>query len=169
MKNIPQIALLICLLLSSCTELSPLSSLLPPTPRQYGGNDYAVGEAKPYPQEVKLAQERLANFIRRANAQQRQLIEQHPYVAVQANELVAGEIWPLLRELASGRVRTLDYVQDQQNQPNYPVQFLLIFDARTRQLVTPDGVLTMDPPRNGSVAKFAGVKAIYAGTGWWGW
>ncbi|HYZ73645.1 MAG TPA: hypothetical protein VE641_11245 [Chthoniobacterales bacterium] len=167
MKHIPVIALLIPLLLSSCTEIS--SVLVPPGPKQYGTNDCAVGEARPYPQEVKLAQERLANFIRRANARQRQLLEQHPYVAVQANELVAGEIWPLLRELSSGRVRTLYYVQDQQNQPNYPVQFLLIFDARTRQLVGPDGVLTLDPPRNGSVAEFAGVNAIYAGTGRWGW
>ena len=164
MKNTPEIALLILLLLSSCTELSPL---LPASPKQYGANDYAVGEAKPYPQEVKLAQQRLANFIRRANPTQRQLLDQNPYVAVQANELVAGEVWPLLRELSSGRVRTMDYVQDQENQPNYPVEFLLLFDQRTRHLVGSDGVLIMDEPQKGSVSEFAGVKAIYAGTGWW--
>jgi hypothetical protein len=164
-KNIPQIVLLITLLLSSCTLVSPL---LPPSPKNYGGaNDYAVGEAQPYPQEVKLAKQRLANFIRRADPEQRQLLDQHPYVAVQANALVAGEIWPLERELASGRVRTMDYVQDQRNIPNYPVEFLLLFDQRTRRLVRPDGVLIMDEPRRGSVANFAGVKAIYAGTGWW--
>jgi hypothetical protein len=61
----------------------------------------------------------------------------------------------------------MDYVQDQQNIPNYPVEFLLLFDQRTRRLVRPDGVLIMDEPRRGSVANFAGVKAIYAGTGWW--
>jgi hypothetical protein len=164
-KNIPQIVLLITLLLSSCTLVSPL---LPPSPKNYGdANDYAVGEAQPYPQEVKLAKLRLANFIRRADPEQRQLLDQHPYVAVQANELVAGEIWPLERELASGRVRTMDYVQDQRNIPNYPVEFLLLFDQRTGRLVRPDGVLIMDEPRRGSVANFAGVKAIYAGTGWW--
>jgi hypothetical protein len=166
-KNIPQIALLITLFLTSCSDLETV--IVPPSPKAYGGNDSAVGEAKPYPQEVKLAQERLANFIRRANPKQKQLLAQNPVVAVQANELVAGEIWPLMRELASGRVRTLDYVQDQENQPNYPVEFLLLFDARTRQLASPDGVLIMDQPRNGSVANFAGVRAIYAGTGWWGW
>ena len=166
MKKIPQIALLITLLLSACTD-SPLSALLPPTPRQYGRNDYAVGEAQPYPQEVKLAKQRLANFIRRAGPKQKQLLDQNPYVAVQANQLLAGEIWPLLRELSSGRVRTIDYVQDLENQPNYPVEFLLLFDQRSGRLVQSDGVLIMDEPRRGSVADFAGVKAIYAGTGWW--
>jgi hypothetical protein len=163
-KNISQIALLISLFLSSCTLLSPL---VPPTPVQYGSNDYAVGEAKPYPQEVKLAEKRLANFVRRADPGQRQLLDQMPVVAVQATALVAGEIWPLQRGLASGRVRTINYVQDQKNLPNYQVEFLLLFDQRTGRLVRPDGILIMDEPRRGSVAKFAGVKAVYAGTGWW--
>ena len=168
MKNIPKIGLLIALFLSSCTNLGLLSPLLPPSPKGYGSNDYAVGEAKPYPQEVKLAQQRLANFIRRADSRQRQRLEQNPYVAVQANELVAGEIWPLLRELASGRARAIQfYTQDFHNQSAYPVKFLLLFDARTQRLVQPDGVLIIDTPSRGSVADFAGVKAIYAETGWW--
>jgi hypothetical protein len=134
---------------------------------QYGDNDYAVGEARPYPQEVKLAEQRLANFIRRADPKQRQLLDQNPYVAVQANELLAGEDWPLLRELSSGRVRTMDYVQDLQNMANYPVKFLLLFDQRTGRLVRSEGVLVMDVPHRGSVGDFAGTRAIYAGTGWW--
>ena len=165
MKNIPQIALLTALLLSSCTEINNV--VLPPAPRQYGTNDYAVGEAQPYPQEVKLAKQRLANFIRRADPKQRRLLDQHPYVAVQATELVAGDVWPLLRQLSSGRVNTTQYVQDLQNQSNYWVKFLLLFDQRTQHLLRSDGVLIMEEPRRGSVAEFAGVKAIYAGTGWW--
>jgi hypothetical protein len=165
-KNIARIALLFTLLLSSCTE-SPLSFLLPPTPSQYGTNDYAVGEAQPYPHEVILAKKRLANFIRRAGPKQRQVLDQNPYVAVQANELLAGEVWPLLRQLSSGRVKTMQYVQDLQNQSNYWVKFLLLFDGRTQRLLRSDGVLIMDEPQKGSVANFAGTKAIYAGTGWW--
>ena len=167
MKHIRKIPLLLTLLLSSCTNLGLLAPLVPPEPRQYGAKDYAVGEAQPYPQEVKLAKQRLANFIRRADPKQRQLLDQNPYVAVQATQLVAGEIWPLLRELSSGRVRTMGYVQDLQNQPNYPVLFLLLFDQRTGHLVQSDGVLIMDEPRRGSLGDFAGVRAIYAGTGWW--
>ena len=168
MKNIPQIASLVVLFLSSCTNLGLLSPLLPPSPKQYSTNDYAVGEAEPYPQEVKLAQRRLANFIRRANPRQKQLLEENPYVAVQANELAAGEIWPLLRELSSGRARAMQYyTQDFKNQSAYPVKFLLLFDERTQHLVRRDGVLIIDTPSRGAVAEFAGVKAIYAETGWW--
>jgi hypothetical protein len=164
-RTIPQIALLITLVLSACTEVG---SLLPPAPRQYGYNDYAVGEAQAYPQEVILAKKRLANFLRRATSpRQKQVLEQNPYVAVQAGQLVAGEIWPLMRELSSGRVRTNNYVYDLQNTPNYPVEFVLLFDQRTQRLVRPDGVLIMTDPQRGSVADFAGVKAIYAGSGWW--
>ena len=164
MKILGPIALLMPLFLSSCTAVSVL---LPPSPQKYGANDYAVGEAQPYPQEVKLGKERLQNFIRRANRQQRQLLDQNPYVAVQANELVAGEDWPLLREVASGRVRTAHYSQDLENQSAYPVKFLLIYDARTQRLVRPEGVLVMDTPGRGIVGSFAGIKAVYAGTGWW--
>ena len=168
MKNIPKIVLLTALLLSSCTNLGLLSPLVPPSPKGYGTNDYAVGEAQPYPQEVKLAQRRLANFIRRATPRQKQLLEQNQFVAVQAYELTAGEIWPLLRELASGRARAMQYyIQDFRNQSAYPVKFLLLFDSRNERLVRPDGVLILDTPPRGSVAEFAGVKAIYAETGWW--
>jgi hypothetical protein len=163
-KTLSRSLLVLSLFLSSCTLVQPL---LPPIPKSYGPNDYAVGEGRPYPQEVQLARQRLENFIRRANPAQKALLNRNPYVAVQASELVAGEIWPLLRELSSGRVRTIYYTQDFQNQPAYPVKFLLIFDARTQRLVSKTGVLVMDTPGRGSVAQFAGIKAIYAGTGWW--
>jgi hypothetical protein len=162
-KNILQIALLISLFLSSCTVLLP-----PGPPQKYGANDYAVGEAEPYPQEVKLGRRRLENFIRRANPRQKQLLAENLYVAVQANELVAGEDWPLLRELASGRARAGQYyMQDFRNLSNFPVKFLLIYDARTERLVNRIGALVVDTPNLGQVASFTGVRAVYAGTGWW--
>jgi len=40
---------------------------------------------------VSLAKLRLRNFLRRANAQQRLSLNQSPYVAIQANEIEAGE------------------------------------------------------------------------------
>jgi hypothetical protein len=162
-KNILQIPLLLSLFLSSCTVLVP-----PGPPQKYGADDYAVGQAEPYPQEVKLGRQRLENFIRRANPKQKQLLAENPYVAVQANELVAGEDWPLLRELASGRARASQYyMQDFRNLPNFPVKFLLIYDTRTERLVKSIGVLVVDTPNLGQVASFTGVRAVYAGTGWW--
>jgi hypothetical protein len=134
----------------------------------WGSNDYAIGEAQPYPQEVQLAKLRLRNFLRRANPQQRLAVQRNPYVAIQANEITAGEDWPLLRELSTGQVRATDlYASDFRNRSAFGVKFLLIFNSRTGQLLKPIGVLAADTPLRGAVGQFAGVKAIYGGTGWW--
>jgi hypothetical protein len=141
---------------------------MPFGPKGYGPNDYALGEARPYPQEVSLAKLRLRNFLRRANAQQRLSLNQSPYVAIQANEITAGEDWGLLRELSSGRARAISlYASDFRNRSAFGVKFLLIFDRRTGRLLKPIGVLVADTPLRGKVGGFARVRAIYGGTGWW--
>jgi hypothetical protein len=161
-KRCAPLALLLTLLLSSCEVL------LPPAPEAYGPDDYAVGEARPYPQEVKLAKLRLRNFLRRASPQQRLAVNRNPYVAIQANEIEAGDDWRLLRELSGGQVRATDlYASDFRNRSAFPVKFLLIFNGHTGQLLKPIGVLVADTPLRGAVGEFAGVKAIYGGTGWW--
>jgi hypothetical protein len=161
-KGCASFALLLTLLLSSCEVL------LPSGPKAYGPNDYALGEARPYPQEVRLAKLRLRNFLRRANARQRLALDQNLYVAIQANEITAGEDWPLLRELSTGQVRATDlYASDFRNRSAFGVKFLLIFNRRTGQLLKPIGVLAADTPLRGRVGEFARVRAIYGGTGWW--
>lgn len=162
MKTCTPLALLLTLSLSSC------DILFPPEPKSYGRNDYALGEAQPYPQEVKLARLRLRNFLRRANPQQRLALNQNPYVAIQANEITAGEDWYLLRELSTGRARATElYASDFRNRSAFGVKFLLIFNGHSGRLLKPIGVLVADTPLRGRVGEFAGVKAIYGGTGLW--
>jgi hypothetical protein len=161
-KNCAPFALLLTLSLSSC------EILLPPKPVPYGADDYAIGEAEPYPREVQLAKLRLRSFVRRANSQQRLALDRNPYVAIQANEIEAGEDWQLLRELSSGQVRATSlYASDFRNRSAFGVKFLLIFNARTGRLLRPIGVLAADTPLRGAVGEFAGIRAIYGGTGWW--
>jgi hypothetical protein len=89
-------------------------------------------------------------------------------VAIQANEIEAGEDWHLLRELSGGRVRATElYASDFRNRSAFGVKFLLIFNGHTGRLLKPIGVLVADTPLRGTVGEFAGVKAIYGGTGWW--
>ena len=162
MKGYAPFALLLTMLLNSCEVL------LPSAPKGYGPDDYALGEARPYPQEVKLAKLRLRNFLRRANPQQRLALSQNPYVAIQANEIEAGEDWQLLRELSTGQVRATDlYASDFRNRSAFGVKFLLLFNSRTGQLLKPIGVLAAYTPLRGRVGEFARVRAIYGGTGWW--
>jgi hypothetical protein len=54
-----------------------------------------------------------------------------------------------------------------ENAANVPVEFLLIFDQRTGRLAAPDGVLIIGSPPLGKLGQFGGLRAIYAGGGWW--
>ena len=134
----------------------------------FGWNDYAVALAQPYPSEALLAQKRLHNFLSRANARDRQTLEETPYVAVQAYQLSAGEVPWLPHKLGFGTVRAIKhYANDFIERVDVPVKFLLLFNHRTEQLASPDGVLVIDTPPRGTIGRFGGVQAIYAGTGWW--
>jgi hypothetical protein len=52
------------------------------------------------------------------------------------------------------------------DQANRIIEFLLLFDSRTGQLVSEDGVLVLNTPQRGKVGVFEGVSALYIGTGW---
>jgi hypothetical protein len=151
------------LALSSCGSFNPSAS------SGFGQNDFAVGVASPNGPELSLAQKRLQNFLGRANARQRELLGQNPVVAVQANQVDASEVPGLIYQLSAGQIgnAVTYYASDPDNPTAVPVKFLVLIDSRTGRLVSPGGVLVIDTPPRGIVADFRGVKAVYAGTGWW--
>jgi hypothetical protein len=156
------LAVLSALSLGSCGLFWPRSG------STFGWNDYAVALAQPYPSEALLAQKRLHNFLSRANARDRQTLEETPYVAVQAYQLSAGEVPWLPHKLGFGTVRAVKhYANDFIERVDVPVKFLLLFNHRTEQLASPDGVLVIDTPPRGTIGRFGGFQAVYAGTGWW--
>ena len=136
---------------------------------QLGANDYAIRREPPNNSEISLAQRRLQNFVRRANARQRDELARNPVVAVQAGEISADEVPGLINQLAAGQIGTAIsyYNSDPDNRTAVPVKFLLLLDFRSGRLVTPEGVLVIDTPPRRRIAKFGGVQAVYAGTGWW--
>ncbi len=128
-----------------------------------GPTDYALMSATPYNSEIALARERLEKFLYKANAKKRAILAQTPVVAVQAAVMAATETGPLLRriqmgEYGSGNGGTADQV-------NRQVLFLLLFDSRTGQLVSDDGVLVLNTPQRGKIGVFGGVSALYIGEG----
>jgi hypothetical protein len=149
--------------ISSCAWFNPSAGT------GYGPIDYAVRRAAPNGAEISLAQRRLENFLRRADARQRGLLGQNPTVAVQANQIDASEVPGLIYQLSSGQIANAIsyYSSDPDNPTAVPVKFLLLFDSRTGRLVSPQGVLVIDAPPRGTIANFAGVQAVYADTGWW--
>jgi hypothetical protein len=155
--------ILISLVCGSCAHY-PSSSGAP-----FGADDYAFMPAEPYPKETALAKKRFQNFLRRANAKQRLTLAETPFVAVRAYQLKASEVPGLTIRMALGRLpNKASYSADLlENAASVPVEFLLIFDQRTEGLAAPDGVLIIGSPRRGKIGQFGGVRAIYAGGGWW--
>ena len=136
-----------------------------PQPAHASAPDYALMSATPYNSEIALGRERLEKFLYKANDKKRTILAQSPVVAVQAAVLTAAEAGPLLHRIQSGEFGHGNggYPADQGNRT---VLFLLLFDSRTGQLVTDDGVLCLDTPQRGKVGTFGGVSALYIGRGW---
>jgi hypothetical protein len=130
-----------------------------------GTTDYALMSATPYNSEIALARERLEKFLYGANAKKRTILAQTPVVAVQAAVVPASETGPLLRRIQSGEFGIGNGGRPA-DQASRPVLFLLLFDSRTGQLVSDDGVLVLNPPKRGKVGNFGGVSALYIGESW---
>jgi len=121
--------------------------------------------ATPYNSEIILGRERLQKFLYSANAKKRAVLTQTPVVAVQAAVLPASQTGPLLRRIQSGEFG-LGNGGRAADQASRQVIFVLLFDSRTGQLVSDDGVLALTTPLRGKVGMFGGVSAVYIGTGW---
>ena len=130
-----------------------------------GTTDYALMSATPYNSEIAQARERLEKFLYKANAKKRAILAQTPVVAVQAAVLPASEVGPLLSRMRRGdfSIGGGSYPADQASRQ---LEFLLLFDSRTGQLVSDDGVLVFNTPQRGKIGVFGGVSALYIGAGW---
>jgi hypothetical protein len=154
MKNI----LLLILLLVSGNALAE-------KPTQSGSErDYALMTAQPFKAEIELGEKRLDKFLRRLDSRRRALLDQTPYVAIQVRALTAGDLPWLVSRFFRGTASSTDYTKDLRDAGAVPVQYLLIFDSRTRKMANEDGVLIADTPPRYSIALFGSIRAIYAGT-----
>jgi hypothetical protein len=130
-----------------------------------GTTDYALMSATPYNSEIAIGRERLEKFLYSANAKKKNILAQTPVVAVQAAVLPASEAGPLLHRIQSGEFGIGNGGRPA-DQASRQVFFLLLFDSRTGQLVSDDGVLVLNTPQRGKVGVFGGVSAVYIGEGW---
>jgi hypothetical protein len=130
--------------------------------------DYAVKFVQPYKGEIELGEKRLDKFLRRLNSRRRTLLDRTPYVAIQVRSLSAGDVPWLVNRFYRGSVQSSDFTKDLDDARSVPVQYLLIFDSRTRKMANEHGVLITDTPRLDSIARFGSLHAVYAGAvpGW---
>jgi hypothetical protein len=130
--------------------------------------NYSLMTAPPFKGEVELGQKRLDKFLHRLDSHRRALLDQTPFVAIEVRSLTAGDVPWLVGRFFRGTARSDDFTKDLRDASSVPVQYLLIFDSRTRKMVNEEGVLITDTPPRYSIALFDSVHAIYAGTvpGW---
>jgi hypothetical protein len=128
--------------------------------------DYALMSATPYYSEIALARERLEKFLYKADAKKRAILAQTPVVAVQAAVLEAFEAGSMLRWIGREGYFGTGGASYPGDQARRQVEFLLLFDSRTSQLVSDDGVLVLITPQCGRIGVFGGVSALYIGAGW---
>ena len=130
--------------------------------------DYEVMTAHPYKGEIELGQKRLDKFLHRLDSRRRALLEQTPFVAIQVRALTAGDTPWLVNRFFRGTAQSSEFANDLNDARSVPVEYLLIFDSRTRAMANEDGVLITDTPPRYSIARFGSIHAIYAGSvsGW---
>jgi hypothetical protein len=160
MKIIPFLALLL-------TATNGLAEKPAPAPSP-SERDYAVMAAEPFKAEIQLGEKRLDKFLRHLNSHRRALLDQTPYVAIQVGEMTASELPYLTRRIYRGSITASQFYQDVHAAGALSVQYLLIFDSRTRKMVNEDGVFITDTPPRNTVALFGSLHAVYAATvfGW---
>jgi hypothetical protein len=143
------------------------SNALADQPRPSERN-YSLMTAPPFKAEVELGQKRLDKFLHRLDSHRRALLDQTPFVAIEVRSLTAGDVPWLVGRFFRGTARSDEFTKDLRDAGAVPVQYLLIFDSRTRKMVNEEGVLITDTPPRYSIALFDSVHAIYAGTvpGW---
>jgi hypothetical protein len=134
-------------------------------PSAKANQDYGVMSATPYNSEIAIGRERMEKFLYTANAKKRAILAQNPVIAVEAALVPAAETGPLFMRIKRGEfgIGNGGYPADQASRE---VVFVLLFDSRTGQMVSDDGVLVVTPPLRGKVGLFGGVSALYIGEGW---
>ena len=127
--------------------------------------EYSLAMGEPYPSEVDLAYRRLWNFLQRPNHRGRASLEQTPFVAVQVGAYHAAEVPAAMGRLERGTAQANHFYSSDPYEPaRAPLQFLIVFDSRTRRPVGPTGFFVSDTPNLGGIGRFGGILAVYAGT-----
>ena len=128
------------------------------SPAKSGYHDYTVALGTAYPNEARIAQERVNKYLARLKPEQKERIAQNDYLAVEATEVPVSEV-PGLASRITGQAGGYT------DRGSQMTKFILIFDAKTGKLVSNEGYISIDTPRKGGLGIFGGYTAVYIGNG----
>ena len=112
---------------------------------QAGTTDYALMSATPYNSEIAVGRERFEKFLYTANARKNERFCTDSGGGGSGGRSYRRGIGPLLHRIQSGEFGIGNGGRPA-DQANRQVWFLLLFDSRTGQLVSDDGVIVLNYP-----------------------
>ena len=125
--------------------------------------DYAIDTYFPPPNATALAEQRARAWWQR---NQLRFGAQPPYLAVQTNLLLQGEIVKnLYAKISNAKTTSSFFAQGIDRFPIFTIYGVVIFDTRTNRVVSPQGYAMVDTPHRGRVVQFGPYIARYIGTG----
>jgi hypothetical protein len=125
--------------------------------------DYAIDTYYPPRDATALAEQRARQWWQR---NQQRFGAQPPYLAVQTNLLLQGEIVQnLYAKMIRSKTTSLFFAQGIDRYPVFTIYGVVIFDTRTNRVVSPQGYAVVDTPPRGRIAHFGPYLARYIGTG----
>jgi hypothetical protein len=120
--------------------------------------DYTLAVGAAYPNEARLAQERVTKYLEHLSPDKKARLTQNDYLAVESTEVAVSEVPGL-----SGRV--IGQTGDLTDRASQMAKFIMIFDTKTGQAVGNEGYIVLDTPAKGKLGVFGGYTAVYIGTG----
>jgi hypothetical protein len=153
-----------CQALATCVLAAALMSCILADPNAVANRgDYAIDAYTPAADAAAQAEQRARGWWQRHAGR---FGAQPPYLAVQTNQLLQGEIvQDLYAKMLRAKTSSLFFAQAYEAYPTAPIYGVVIFDARTGHLVGPQGYAVVDTPPRGSIARFGPYVARYIGTG----
>jgi hypothetical protein len=143
-------------LLFTCLSVIFLNGCASSANRTY--RDYTVAVGTAYPNEERIAQERVNKYLARLKPEKKERIAQNIYLAVEAVEVPVSEV-PGLAGKFPGQTGGLT------DRGSQMTKFIMIFDAKTGQPISQEGYISVDTPSKGALGVFGGYTAVYIGDG----
>jgi hypothetical protein len=153
-----------CQALIICVLAAPFASCTLADPNAVDDRgDFAIDTYTPPADATALAEQRARAWWQRHAGR---FGAQPPYLAVQTNLLLQGEIvQDLYAKMIRAKTSSLFFAQGYEAYPTASIYGVVIFDSRTGHVVGPQGYAVVDTPSRGRIARFGPYVARYIGTG----
>jgi hypothetical protein len=127
--------------------------------------NFAIDTYNPTPNEIQLAEQRARKYWATHAAR----FGSNPvYLAIETSKVFPSEVQLLWPKLINSETTASFFSQKRGGFSNLQLKCILIYDTRNGHFVSNRGIISVDKPPLGSIARFDDYIARYIGFGNWG-